>query len=341
MGAGASSLDLPAETGKLSSDAPTDSRKKTPKKAPAASVAKPTKVKGPPSSKGLSAATLLANAADSEAEAKTLFDILDSNHDGKVSTGEVKTVVKAHGKQTAAEWSDDLIDDCLALFGDSDELLDFDAFSRALSELKTRGGRFDPAEVKSRAAARAACLPVWMKHVKEGGVWDKGCTGSLIRDLNKENYWQDFGAKVTAWHAELTSDETRKAVATLEQFVALYPSLIAETVALRASWAAESDAAAAKAKAAEEAKYAPEKAEWCVQMADMLESVNRAFALGRTPLLVDCTTLAGDDKNGTFSPLETFYVSAPLTLQRNSQPRRADRACGRLMHTRSHTVATC
>ena len=287
----------------MTSAASDKSRSSKPKaKGAKPQAAKADVARGPP------AAALLAKAADSEAEAKALFDTLDTNHDGKVSAGEVKEIVKAHGKQTMVAWSDDLIDDTLALFGDKDELLNLAAFVRALADLKAHGGKFDPAEIKSQAAARAAILPIWTRHAKEGGVWDKGCTGKLIRELNAEAVWDDFGAKVTSWHAELTGSDERKAVATFERFVALYPSLTAEVVAIKASWVAADVAAEEAAKAAKEAQYAPDKAEWQVNMKQTNEAIDRAFALGRTPLLVDCTTLAGDDRNGTFSPLENFYV---------------------------------
>ena len=76
--------------------------------------------------------------------------------------------------------------------------------------------RSSAGEIKTRAAARSNVLPVWTRHVKEGGVWDKGCTRKLIRELNSESYWDDFAGKVTSWHAALTGDQGRKAVATLE-----------------------------------------------------------------------------------------------------------------------------
>jgi hypothetical protein len=38
---------------------------------------------------------------------------LDANKDGKLSTGDVKSVVKAHGEQIQAEWTDGLIDSTL------------------------------------------------------------------------------------------------------------------------------------------------------------------------------------------------------------------------------------
>jgi len=277
-----------------------------PPAAPAKSAAKKTSKGSSNKPSAPSASALLAKAAESEAEAKALFEIIDGNSDGKISTGDVKGVVKAHGKATQADWSDDLVDDTLALFGDSDEMLDLGAFSRALAELKSGGGKFDSAAIKSRAAARTAVLPVWTKHAK-AGVWDKSCTGKLIRDLNVENYWDDFGAKVTKWHAELCGSDDRKAVATLEQFVALYPSLPAEIVSIKAEWAAADEARAAAAAQATAAQFAPDKAEWEVTMKQTNDAIEKAFALGKTPLLVDVTTLAGDDRNGTFSPLESFY----------------------------------
>jgi len=120
-------------------------------------------------------------------------------------------------------------------------------------------------------------------------------------------YWDDFGAKVTKWHAELCGSDDRKAVATLEQFVALYPSLPAEIVSIKAEWAAADEARAAAAAQATAAQFAPDKAEWEVTMKQTNDAIEKAFALGKTPLLVDVTTLAGDDRNGTFSPLESFY----------------------------------
>lgn len=248
----------------------------------------------------------MAKAAESEEEAKALFTTF-GNKDGKLSTGDVKTVVRAHGKSIEAIWTDELIDDTLALFGDNDEMLDLGAFSNALAELKAKGGKFDAADIKARAAARTKVLPVWTKHVKEGPVWDKGCTGKLIRELNSEAYWDDFGLKVTTWHAELTGSEDKKAQATLEQFVALYPSLLAEIETIKASWASESVARTEAASAAKAAQYAPDKAEWEVNMKQANEAITKAFLLGKTPLLVDCTTLPGDDKNASFSPLENFY----------------------------------
>jgi hypothetical protein len=178
----------------------------------------------------------------------------------------------------------------LQLFGDMEELLDLGAFSKVLTELKARGGAFDAADVKARAEARSAVRPVWTRLAKEGGVWDKSCTGKLIRELNEGGYWDDFGAKVTSWHAQLSGSDERKATATLEQFVTHYPALLAEVDAIKASWAAASAAAAEAAKAEKAARYAPDKLEWEVSMKATNEAIAKAYALGRTPLLVDCTT---------------------------------------------------
>jgi hypothetical protein len=310
MGAGASTSPPP--------DAPPPAKGAKSAAKPAKGAAKggaKTK-KAAVASASASASALLAKAAESEAGAKALFDTLDGDHDGKISTGDVKTVMKSSSVQSA-DWTDELVDDTLALFGDSEEMLDLGAFSSALAELKARGGKFDAAEIKARAAARTAVLPIWAKHVKEGGVWDKGCTGKLIRELNSEAYWDDFGAKVTSWHAQLTGSEDKRALATLEQFVALYPSLPTEIEAIKRSWEAASEAAAEAAAAAKAAQFRPDKAEWEIDMKSTNEAIEKAFALGRTPLLVDCTTIPGDDKNASFSPLETFYVR----LRRSRSPR--------------------
>lgn len=160
----------------------------------------------------------------------------------------------------------------------------------------------------------AAARLVFDRLAKDGGIFDKSCTGKLIRELNTEGYWADFGAKVTSAHATLTGEEGRTAVATREQFVAFYPSLLAETRQIQAQWDAQDAArmraateqaeAAAKARATE---FAPNKAEWEVRMKRLPLAFKAAWEHGKTPLVVDCTTLPGDDKNSTFSPLETFY----------------------------------
>ena len=264
---------------------------------------------------GTSGAKTLSKAAESASEAKALFDKLDSNKDGRLSQADLKEAVKKHGKDIKSDWSDELIGELFAFFDhDGDDLLDLDDFTSVLAEVKARGGRLDANDLKAQVARRveeaerrAGIEKVWSRLVKEGNVWDKGCTGKLIRELNEENLWADFGDKVTTWHAELCADESRKATASLEQFVAAYPRLLAEVAEIQATWTREAEArtqAAAQAKAEE---FLASKPEWEVTMKRLNEATAAAWAVGKTPLLVDMTTLAGDDRNAVFSPLETFF----------------------------------
>ena len=212
MGAGASALPPPEE------------KKGAKAKAPS---------KGAKKAKEPSAADVLKKAAASEAAGKALFEALDTAKDGRLSADELKEAVKKEAEKTQATWTDELITDVLAFFGDGEGMLDWAAFSKALAELSAHGGAFDAADIHSRAAARTASLGVWKKHGKDDGTWDKAASGKLIREINSETYWDDFGAKVTAWHAELTGSEEKKAVATLDQFLAAYPALLAEVEAIK------------------------------------------------------------------------------------------------------------
>jgi len=112
---------------------------------------------------------------------------------------------------------------------------------------------------------------------------------------------------VTSAHAQLTGEEGRKATATLEQFIAWYPSLLAEMAAIKEGWRAAEEATKA-AKAADKAEeFKAGKPEWEVHMKRIPDAISAAWEQGKTPLLVDVTTPKGENKSAGFSPLENFY----------------------------------
>ena len=107
----------------------------------------------------------------------------------------------------------------------------------------------------------------WKQHVKKDDdgkeLWDKGCTGKLIRKYqDKEAYWEDFGLKVTTWHASLTGDEGKRAVATFAQFMALYPSLLDEMVEIKKSWDEADKVRVEEAAIAKANEFKEGKEEW-------------------------------------------------------------------------------
>jgi len=228
----------------------------------------------------------------------------------------VLLAVKKYGSDIRAQWSDEFVHAVYGVYDrDGDDKLDLGEFSSLLRDLKERGGStMELAALEAKAAEREAASTrraeleaVWRRHVKEGNVWDKGSSGKLIRELNAENYWEDFGAKVTSWHAALTGDEGKKATATFEQFEALYPSLLAEVAAIQQQWRDEDAARAAAQALARAEEFKAGRSEWDVTMKRVPDAINAAWQQGKTALLVDCTTLPGDNKASTFSPLETFY----------------------------------
>lgn len=258
-------------------------------------------------------AAQLKKAQESEQDATTLFGKIDKNKDGKLSVGELGEAVKNYGKDVKAVWSDAVIADVIKFFDrDGDGMLDLAEFIDVMKELKERGSI--DASLKQRAAAAAEAAKkqeefkvIFDKYAKEGGVWDRGSTGKLIRELNEEGYWDDFGTEVTAKHAAITESESRKATATFEQFMGWYPKLMAEVEAIKKKWA-DDDAAQKAAKAAEAAnEFALDKAEWTVPMKRLPVAIEAAWKGGKTPLLVDMTTPKGENKSAGFSPLETYF----------------------------------
>ena len=284
MGAGASTATPPPAKGK--------GKEKKPPKAPDPKA-------------------VLAKAAESEADAKALFASLDGDGDSKLSKAELQEAVK---KAKAVEnWPDPLIEQVIAFFGSGDDMLSLEQFTEALAELKSRDGKpFDVEELKAKAKAKADAMAEWKQHVKKDDdgkeLWDKGCTGKLIRKYqDKEAYWEDFGLKVTTWHASLTGDEGKRAVATFAQFMALYPSLLDEMVEIKKSWDEADKVRVEEAAIAKANEFKEGKEEWEVTMKRMEVAMNAAWLQGKTPLLVDCTTHEGEDRNAGFSPLESFY----------------------------------
>jgi len=262
--------------------------------------------------KAPSAEAQFKKAQESNDEAKSLFAKLDGNKSGKLTVTDLGEAVKQLGKEKKAQWTDAVINEVVAFFdADADGMLDIDEFAKVMEELHSHDGNFDTASLQARAAAKADAKKVFDEHAKDG-VWEKASTGKLIRKLNdKYGYWEDFGLQVQTSHLALTGSDDKKATATLQQLTAWYPTLLSEVAAIEAQWAAE-DEAKAKAKAepaptgAASGEFPPDDPEWGVHMKRLTVAVDAAWALGKTPLLIDATTPAGDNKNG-FSPLENYY----------------------------------
>ena len=276
---------------------------------------------GKKGAKGVDGEALLKKAEESEAEATLLFEKIDKNKDGKLTKKELTDAVGTLKKDQKAAWSDELIKSVLEFFDrDGDGMLDITEFTFALAELKERGS-FDEASLaeakKEREAAeakKAEYKVIFDEYAKDGGVWDKGSVGKLIRKLNDaENYWDDFGSKVTSGHATLTGSEERSATATFEQFVVWYPTLLVEIKSITQGWAADEAAAKAAREKKEADKYAP-GTDWEVMMTELPNAINEAYKLEKTPILIDCTTPAGENKSAGFSPLENFYSYSGETL---------------------------
>lgn len=263
--------------------------------------------------KAPSAEAQFKKAQESNDEAKSLFAKLDGNKSGKLTVTDLGEAVKKLGKEKKAQWTDAVINEVVAFFdADADGMLDIDEFAKVMEELHSHDGNFDTASLQARAAAKADAKKVFDEHAKDG-VWEKASTGKLIRKLNdKYGYWEDFGLQVQTSHLALTGSDDKKATATLQQLTAWYPTLLSEVAAIEAQWAAE-DEAKAKAKAepaptgAASGEFPPDDPEWGVHMKRLTVAVDAAWALGKTPLLIDATTPAGDNKNAGFSPLENYY----------------------------------
>jgi len=261
--------------------------------------------------KAPSAEAQFKKAQESNDEAKSLFAKLDGNKSGKLTVTDLGEAVKKLGKEKKAQWTDAVINEVVAFFdADADGMLDIDEFAKVMEELHSHDGNFDTASLQARAAAKADAKKVFDEHAKDG-VWEKASTGKLIRKLNdKYGYWEDFGLQVQTSHLALTGSDDKKATATLQQLTAWYPTLLSEVAAIEAQWAAE-DEAKAKAKAepaptgAASGEFPPDDPEWGVHMKRLTVAVDAAWALGKTPLLIDATTPAGDNKG--FSPLENYY----------------------------------
>jgi len=272
--------------------------------------------KGKP--KAVDGTALLKKAQDSAEEAAALFGKIDKNGDGKLTCQELMEGVTALKKEQKAEWSEDVIKAVVEFYDrDADGKLDLDEFTFALSELKERG-HFDAGALmdlkKERDAAQAESKAEFDKYAKEG-VFDKSSMGKLIRAKNDDcGYWDDFGSQVTKAHAALTGDESRKATATFEQFAVWYPTLLAEIATIKAGWAAAETARTEGLAAAKAEEFKEGKPEWEVHMKRLSDAIAAATAQGKTPLLVDVTTPAGENKNAGFSPLENFYSYSGNTL---------------------------
>ena len=255
------------------------------------------------------ASELLLQAQASDEAARSLFESIDVAKTGMISEGMISAAVKERGGALQDEWTEVAIHDAVTVFDSNcDGSLDLSEFMDAMADLRAHNGKLDQGLLHLRAVAKANAKAAYDTGVKEGGVWDRGCTAKMIRSFNDEGgYWSDFGSKVVQAHAEVTGSDDKKAGATLAQFLLWYPKLLAELEQIRADWAVEAARAEAQRAEAKATEFAADKAEWSISMKRLPEAVDAAWAMGKVPLLVDMTTLEGDDKNSSFSPLENFY----------------------------------
>ena len=197
---------------------------------------------------------------------------------------------------------------------------------------------------EEEAAAAAAAAPkvdpnpnpvhlaAWNGCTDSGGddfTFERKHMAKLVRGVNeKEGLWDDndFGPYVKGQFELLCASEDKKAVGTKAQFLIWYPGfdawVKAQLAEQEARWQAEKEAKAgstggdATSAASGGASGAAsggasglsfEGSVWECPMSQLQRALKEAWNVGKTPLLIDCTT-PKDEGNGTgFSPLEVFY----------------------------------
>ena len=251
----------------------------------------------------------LTAALGSKEEATKLFKRMDLNKNGKLSVDEIKDAVSKQGKSFKEAWTPRVIQDVVAFFDrDKDGELDEAEFTEVLAELTKRGKvSIDPAALKKQQEHVA----VFDKYKSPDETFERKHLAKLIRDINdEESIWDDnsFGPFIKSSFAALAGSEDRKAVGSREQFLAWYPGFEAEVEGVKAQRAAEAEAREAAKKAAGKAGGPQFSGEvWSCPMSKLEAAYGQCWEEGKTPLLIDCTTPADEDRNAGFSPLETFF----------------------------------
>ena len=252
-------------------------------------------------------------------KAKELFQLVDSEKDGKLSAAEIRKAFKSD--KSLNDWTDGRIDAVIEQFDkDGDGQLNLAEFHAFLAEVKAKGGleSIGASAVKAQAEPDPSHLTAWETYKdRSSDQFERKHMAKLIRDINdREGLWDDntFGPYVKTQYELLCGSEDKKVIGTKEQFLVWYPGFHGKVQAMlaerEAAWQAEKEAKAANSGgvpggAEGGARY--EGAIWECPMSQLQKALLQAWNVGKTPLLIDCTTAEGEDRGSGFSPLEVFY----------------------------------
>jgi hypothetical protein len=261
------------------------------------------------------AAGALSAAADDAAAgkldaAKKIFKAIDKNKNGKLSKDEIKEAVKSYGKSIKSVWTATHIAETIAFYDrDKDGELNEAEFLEAIKELNKRAAEPKvPAREESQAVKDHRAL--FDKHKdKESGEFTLKHMAALLREINEnEGIWDDnqFGLIVKSELAKASGSDEKKPKLGVDCFLAWYPGFYDSQVKAIIDQR-ERDRAARQAAKEAGSKPSFEGAVWSCPMEKLMEAYEQCWKNEVTPLLIDCTTPDDADRQGSFSPLETFF----------------------------------